>query len=145
MIGPSPRSAVDEHLAAADLRWPDDRQARAEADRLGQGAVAGDHEAAAAQLGKPAHEAARKLLDQGLTEGAVQHRPEAFTPDQRVTRDRVIAERPALHPFLKTPSIDLVDVKAHREQSADERAHAHADDAIDRDPRRAQLIEHADM
>ena len=60
----------------------------------------------------------------------------ALAADQRMARHRVVAQRPAADPLLVAARVDLLGVHAHREHPADERAHAHAGDAVDRRPRR---------
>ena len=59
--------------------------------------------------------------------------------------ERVVAQRPALHPLLEAARVDLVGIEAHREQPADERAHADACDPVDDHAPRGELLEDADV
>ena len=78
-------------------------------------------------------------------EGPLEHRPEAIAAYQRVARDRVIAERPALDPFLEAAGVDARRLQAHGEQGPDERAHADAGHAVDSDPGGRELLQHTDV
>ena len=52
---------------------------------------------------------------------------------------------PPLHPLLEAARVDLVAVESHREQGANERAHAHACNPVDGQARGAEFLEHADV
>ena len=95
------------------------------------GPVPGEHERAAAQLGAAAHEAARSS---SIASSPNVRCSIARTRSPRISEWRghgVVAERTALDPLLEAARVDLLGVHAHREQGADERAHADAGDAVD--------------
>ncbi len=75
----------------------------------------------------------------------MEHRPHSVATQQRGARQRVVPQRPALHPFLKAASVDVLDAEAHCEQRADECSHADPGHAIEHDSRVEQLLEHAQV
>src|SRR5204863_5284700 len=102
-------------------------------------------QAPATQLGTPAHEAARELLDAHLAKCPAQHRLRSLTADQGAPRQRVVLERTALDPLLKAARVDLVAVEPDGEQGAYNSAHAHARDPVDGPACRAEFLQHADV
>ena len=137
-------AAVDEQpvVQAHRLDQPGERHARAHRDA--ELALPVDDEVAAHEVAADAEEVALEVLDEAR-EIAPQHRLDPRALDQRVARHAIVGERTAAHPFLVAAGVDLVGLHAERVHRGDERAHAAAADAVDLDPRRRELVEHADV
>src|SRR6202042_3955443 len=97
------------------------------------------------QIAAKTEEAQRQLLDPTVEEPLPQQPPRLAPADQSEGRDRIVVGRIGVDEATLEDLVDRVRVDVHRDEPGDQRAEADAADAVELDPRSAQLVEHTEV